>query len=124
MPARARADVRPHVRLRWSRSRAWASRVTSVPAIQPKRAPSATSVSMARMLGNTAPSVAVMLRIAVRTRSRQKSALDVSSSYYSAPASSDSPGSLLLGARGGPQYQDTLYLADDHDVRDARQLRT
>src|SRR2546428_13337551 len=123
MPARARADVRPHVRLRWSRSRAWASRVTSVFAIQPKRAPSATSVSMARMLGNTAPSVAVMLRIAGRTRSRQNSAMDVASSSYSAPSSSDPPGSLLHGARGEPLDQEPLQRDDDHDGREAREHR-
>src|SRR5206468_2427771 len=69
----------PHVRLRWSRASAWASRATTVPAIQPSRAPRATRVSMARMLGSTVPRVMLMLWIAVRTRSRQKSVMVVPS---------------------------------------------
>src|SRR5438445_599212 len=74
-PARASAPVRPHVRLRRSRSTARARRPTSAPPTQPSAAPKATSVSIARTLGMTTRSVPTVSRTAVQTRSRQKSAI-------------------------------------------------
>src|SRR2546425_1252221 len=117
MPARARAGVRPHVRLRSSRRKARASRDISVPAIQPSSAPSATSASMARMLGNTAPRVTLMLPIAVRTRSLQRSVMDVPSSWYSAG------GSLLHRAGDESPDQEALQHDDDQHGRNAREHR-
>src|SRR5712691_62692 len=118
MPARASAGVRPHVRLRSSRRKARASRDISVPAIQPSSAPSATSASMARMLGNTAPRVTLMLPIAVRTRSLQRSVMDVPSSWYSVG------GSLLHRAGDESPDQEALQHDDDQHGRNRSEEHT
>src|SRR5215475_10680961 len=111
MLARASAEVRPHARLRSSSRSARARRVTRAPAIHPSRAPSATSASMARMPGRTVARVARMFPMAVRTRSLQRSVMDVLSSYYAARRGG-AP-SLLHRARDEASDQETLQPDDD-----------
>src|SRR5215475_14549563 len=111
MLARASAEVRPHARLRSSSLSARATRMISVPAIQPSRAPMITSASMARMPGRTVARVARMLPMAVRTRSLQRSVMDVSSSYY-AVRRAGAP-SLLHRARDEASDQKALQTDDD-----------
>src|SRR4029450_3532286 len=121
MLARASAAVRPHARLRSSSRIARAMRVTREPAIPPSRAPSITSASMARMLGRTVARVARMLPMAVRTRSLQRSVMDVPSSYYAARRAGGP--SLLHRARDEASDQEALQSDDDQHGWKAGQHR-
>src|SRR5262245_40675552 len=121
MLARASAEVRPHARLRSSSRSARATRVTRLPAIQPSKAPSITSASMARMPGRTVARVARMLPMAVRTRSLQRSVMDVSSSYYAVRRAGAR--SLLHRARDEAPDQEALQSDDDQHGWKAGQHR-
>src|SRR5215470_10880072 len=121
MLARASAEVRPQARLRSSSFSARATRMTSVPRIQPSRPPMITSASMARMLGMTMARVARMFSMAVRTSSLQRSVMDVPSMYYAARRAGMS--SLLHRARDQASDQEALQPDDDQHGRKAGQHR-